>query len=103
MSSGANKKAKDVKSEAPKPVKDMFSFSFALDLLKHGRKLYRKAWGKGEVFIKIHCPNSRQEMTIPYLYIQEPPRKKGGKDPLVPWVANQVDLLSEDWVLVDGD
>ena len=91
------------------------SFSKALEAVKHGGKVQRAGWnGKGMHLVKMDgFPDG-----VP---ANEETRKKHGLpdgavvkvDPylamftatgsIVPWLASQSDLLSDDWVLVGSD
>lgn len=67
------------------------NFSEALEELKKGNSVTRKNWnGKGQQ-IKLQVPDENSKMTLPYIYI------KTVQGDLVPWLASQTDLLSEDW------
>ena len=68
-------------------------FGWALSELKGGKQIARKGWnGKGQ-WVEMQVPTPESKMTQPYLYI----RTTDGK--LVPWVASQTDILSDDWVI----
>jgi hypothetical protein len=64
-------------------------FSQALNALKKGQKLCLPYWSD-DVFIKIQNPDQNSKMTHPYIYVTS-------RFGLVPWVATQVELLSEKW------
>jgi hypothetical protein len=71
------------------------SFSQALRDLKAGRKVFREGWnGKGQ-WIEMQRPDEHSKMSLPYLYISTVEGK------LVPWLASQTDLLSDDWEVLD--
>lgn len=68
-------------------------FTLVLKKLKEGRRAARKGWnGKGQ-FIQLQVPDENSKMGLPYLYISTVDGK------LVPWIANQTDLLAEDWMI----
>lgn len=82
-------------------------FGTALLLLKEGHKVSRKGWnGKGMFLYYVPDASypSRTEIakemgeTVPYqAYIA----MKTVDNTIVPWVASQTDILSEDWVILD--
>ena len=65
-------------------------FSWALDELKEGHKMYRRAWGNWK-FIKIERPDGNGPMTLSYIYTNP------AQGLLIPWTATQVDMMAEDW------
>ena len=84
---------------------DKLSFSQALEYLKQGYKLAREGWNGKGIYIEIQYPDEHSKMTLPYIYIvtnklitNNPAAPKG----IVPWLASQTDLLSNDWYVV-GD
>lgn len=72
-----------------------FDFSTALGFLRKGEKAARVGWNGKDMFIELQSPDENSKMTLPYLYI----RCVDGN--LVPWLASQTDLLSEDWFIID--
>ena len=71
----------------------LWDFGEALSHLKMGGRAYRKGWiGKG-MWIELQRPDKHSKMTLPYIYM------KTADNNLVPWLASQTDMLSEDWVL----
>lgn len=72
-----------------------FGFEDAVMYLKRGFKLTRRGWnGKGQ-YICIQRPDENSKMTLPYIYIVTVTKE------LVPWVASQTDVLTEDWVIYE--
>lgn len=70
------------------------TFSKALELLKDGCALTRTGWnGKGQC-IHIEFVQPGESMTMNYISFL------AGNGAIVPWVASQTDLLSNDWELV---
>lgn len=66
----------------------------AISALRDGKKVARKNWnGKGQ-FLGLQMPDEHSKMKRPYIYISPV------DGDLVPWVASQSDLLSEDWEIV---
>ncbi len=70
------------------------TFSWALAMIKEGKKLTRMGWnGKGQ-YIQAQIPDENSKMGLPYIYISTVEGK------LVPWVASQTDLFAEDWQIL---
>ena len=55
------------------------------------RKFARRGWNGKGMFISLQYPDANSKMTLPYIYFSTVEGK------LVPWLASQTDLLSEDW------
>jgi len=82
-------------------------FESALHALKHGQKVARKGWNGKGMFLYYVPSNSYPAQTeaareafgdmVPYgAYIAI----KTSQGNVVPWLASQTDLLSEDWEVV---
>lgn len=69
-------------------------FGMALDSLNAGRKVARTGWNGKGMWVKLQRPDEGSKMSRPYIYM----RTVNGD--LVPWVASQSDILSDDWVEV---
>jgi len=81
----------------------MLNFGDAIELLKSGEKVARKGWNGKGIFIKLQVPDAHSKMTHPYIYIDTTGLQTDNPDApksLVPWLASQTDMLSEDWVEV---
>ncbi len=80
------------------------SFGLAIEAMKKGLKIARKGWNGKGIFIKLQIPDTNSKMTSQYIYIDttglETDNTSAPKS-LVPWLASQTDMLSDDWVLVD--
>jgi hypothetical protein len=77
------------------------NFGEALEELKAGKKLQRSGWNGKGMWIGLQTPDDNSLMTLPYLFIEYPaghPAYPSGS--IVPWLASQTDLLSEDWSVV---
>lgn len=72
------------------------SFSEALEKLKKGKKVARSGWNGKGMYIKIYNPAPTEKMTLPYIFM-----KTVGCD-YVPWLASQTDILSNDWIELNG-
>lgn len=71
------------------------SFSHALDLLKNGLRVQRAGWNGIGMWIAVQRPDENSKMSLPYIYM------KTVAGDLVPWLASQTDILSEDWRAVE--
>lgn len=88
------------------------NFSQALDHLKRGRRLARNGWNGKGMFVFL-VPGSTFEVNRPPLLGIYPRgtqinyhahidmRTVDGQ--IVPWLASQIDVLAEDWVIVGED
>lgn len=72
----------------------MLNFGEALELLKIGSHVTRVGWNGPDQFLKLQKPDENSKMTLPYIYIRTV------QNDLVPWLASQTDLLSNDWLTV---
>jgi len=71
-----------------------FDFGQALEYLKKGMKLTRDGWNGKDMYIALQRRTDESKMTLNYLYM------KTVQGDLVPWLASQTDILSEDWLIV---
>lgn len=69
-------------------------FGEALNLLKQGKSVTRENWNGHGQYLKLQTPDENSKMRRPYIYISPV------DGDLVPWVASQSDLLSDDWLEV---
>ncbi len=67
-------------------------FSSALSVMKEGGKTRRKAWRDKGMWVHIKMPDTLT--THPYLEV----RSSHG---LIPWANTHLDILSEDWEIVN--
>jgi hypothetical protein len=82
---------------------DTMTFSEALEAIKSGGKVARTGWNGKGIFIQIQRPDAHSKMTHPYIYIDTTGLQSDNLDAprsLVPWLASQTDLLSDDWMVV---
>lgn len=87
----------------------MMNFSAALALVKVGARVARQGWNGKGMFIFL-IPGSKFVVNRPPLLGIYPPGTeveyhahidmKAADGKVVPWLASQTDLLSEDWVQV---
>jgi len=67
------------------------SFGWAIEEMKIGNSVCRRGWNGKNMWIKLQVPDEHSKMTLPYIYMKTADAK------LVPWLASQTDMLSEDW------
>lgn len=79
-------------------------FGKAIEALKNGHKVARKGWNGKGIYLELQRPDEHSKMTLPYIYIvtnglvtDNPDAPKG----VVPWLASQTDMLSDDWLIVE--
>lgn len=70
---------------------ETMSFSEALDCLKNNQKITRTGWNGKGMYIYLNKENS--VITDPFISM------KTAQNTIVPWVASQTDLLSNDWII----
>ena len=58
------------------------------------KKFSRKGWNGKNMYIQVQVPDKHSKMTLPYIYM------KTAQGDLVPWLASQTDILTDDWVEV---
>ncbi len=68
-----------------------FNFGEALRVLKYGRSVGRQGWNGRGMSLKLQIPDANSKMSLPYIYMVTV------QGDLVPWLASQTDLLSDDW------
>ena len=67
------------------------SFGEALEELKKGHLVARAGWNGKGMWLALQRPDTHSKMSLPYIYM------KTADDKLVPWLASQTDMLSNDW------
>lgn len=80
------------------------NFGQAIEALKDGKKLQRSGWNGKGIFIELQVPNEHSKMTSPYIFIDTTGLQTDNQfapKSLVPWLASQTDMLSEDWQVVN--
>lgn len=76
------------------------NFGQAIEALKQGKKVARAGWNGKGIFIALQRPDEHSKMTHPYIYIDTTGLQSDNPHAprsLVPWLASQTDMLSEDW------
>lgn len=72
----------------------MRNFGQALELLKAGHRVARSGWNGKGMWIALQVPDAHSKMSLPYIYMFT------ADGNLVPWLASQTDVLSDDWETV---
>ena len=83
----------DVFEASYRPVTDM-TFGLAIEAMRAGYKVKLPYWSD-DVFLSAQQPDENSKMTHPYIYVTS-------RYGLVPWVATQVEMWSDKWMVVDG-
>lgn len=69
-------------------------FGSAIKALKLGNTVAREGWNGKGMWLGLQVPDANSKMSLPYIYM----RTVTGD--LVPWLASQTDMLSDDWTIV---
>jgi hypothetical protein len=70
-------------------------FEQSLTWAKEGKRIARLGWNGNGMWVALQVPDEHSKMSLPYLYMSTVDGK------LVPWVASQTDLLSNDWIIAE--
>ena len=70
------------------------NFGQAVEALKLGSRVVCDGWNGKGMFLELQQPDSMSKMTLPYIYMSTV------QGDLVPWLASQTDILSEDWSII---
>jgi hypothetical protein len=71
------------------------TFGDAVLALKRGSKVSRVGWNGKSMWLGLQTPDSKSHMSLPYIYMYT------AQGDLVPWLASQTDVLSDDWNVVE--
>ena len=74
---------------------NMLTFGQALENLKAGKKVARNGWNGKGMWLDLQIPDPGSKMGHPYIYM------KGVDGKLFPWNPNNLDMLAEDWQVVE--
>lgn len=75
-------------------------FGWAIQSIKAGERVARRGWNGKGIFIELQVPDTNSKMSSLYIYIDTTGLQTDNVDAprsLVPWIASQTDILSEDW------
>ncbi|RUP22337.1 MAG: DUF2829 domain-containing protein [Methylobacterium sp.] len=67
------------------------TFGEAVEALKAGETVTRTGWNGRGMYLALQVPDDHSKMTLPYIYMRT------AQGDLVPWLASQTDILSDDW------
>lgn len=70
------------------------NFGIAIELAKKGFKVARQGWNGKGMYLEMQNVDENSKMGYPYIYLKTVDNK------FVPWNPNNLDMLSEDWVIV---
>lgn len=73
------------------------NFGDAVEALKsdNSAKVQRAGWNGKGMWLGLQVPDANSKMGMPYIYLSTVDGK------LVPWNPNNIDMLAEDWQIVD--
>lgn len=80
------------------------NFGQAIEALKEGKRVARKGWNGKGIYLELQIPDEHSKMTLPYIYIVTSRLETTNPDAprgVVPWLASQTDMLSDDWIVVE--
>lgn len=83
---------KDVFEEAYREISGL-TFGLAIEAAKKGYGFRLPQWSP-EVNIRLQVPDEHSKMTAPYLYVTS-------RFGCVPWNPTQIEILAEDWEVVE--
>jgi len=70
---------------------EQFDFGKAIVKLKAGIRVSRLGWNGKNMYLGLQEPDENSKMSLPYICMYT------AQGDLVPWLASQTDVLSEDW------
>lgn len=73
------------------------SFGMAVENLRRGYKVGREGWNGKNMYLELQTPDENSKMSLPYIFM------KTVQNDLVPWLASQTDMLSDDWFVYAPD
>lgn len=77
------------------------SFGGALVMLKEGKGVRRAGWNGTGLTVRLQKPDAGSANTEPYLYMTFPADHPVYPNGRVPWLASHLDVLAEDWLIVE--
>lgn len=92
---------KEVFEKAYRSVSGL-SFGLAIEALKQGKKVARTGWNGKGMWLKLVPADIADKVAFEYEALDGAPwiGMKTADDKFVPWLANQTDVLAEDWQIV---
>ena len=73
----------------------LLDFGAALQAAKNGAKIVRNGWNGKGMHLEIQRPDANSKMGHPYFYM------KGVDGKFFPWNPNNLDLMAEDWIVLE--
>ena len=70
------------------------TFGDAIAAIKTGKHVARRGWNGKNMWLAYQERTEHSKMTLPYIYMRT------AQGDLVPWLASQTDMLSDDWDIV---
>lgn len=70
------------------------TFGWAIGKMRTNNNVARKGWNGKGMWIALQTPSLGSKMTLPYIYMFT------ADSQLVPWLASQTDMLTDDWAVV---
>jgi hypothetical protein len=70
------------------------TFGEAIEKLRSGNRVARAGWNGKNMWLGLQVPDSHSKMTLPYIFMST------AQGDLVPWLASQTDVLSDDWNII---
>lgn len=67
------------------------NFGKAIKSLKAGKRVTCEGWNGKDMYLELQVPDAHSKMTLPYIYM------KTVQGDMVPWLASQTDILSDNW------
>jgi hypothetical protein len=74
--------------------------SEALKTLKESKRVANKNWNGKGAYLEMQVPDSHSKMTLPYIYYVFPDDHEVYPGKKYPWLASQLDIMSENWEIV---
>jgi hypothetical protein len=76
-------------------------FADAFRALKNGACVRNVCWNGQNMYLSLQIPDTMSKMSVPYIYICMPDTHPNYPHVMVPWTPSQLDLMSENWEIVD--
>jgi hypothetical protein len=70
------------------------NFGQAVEEMQMKQRVARTGWNGKNMYLELQVPDENSKMTLRYIYMRT------AQGDLVLWLANQTDILSNDWQTV---
>ena len=74
---------------------EMQGLGWAIEQMLCERRVCREGWNGKGMWLELQYPDEHSKMGHPYIYMSD----VNGK--LFPWNPNQLDMLADDWMVVE--